>query len=58
LAVVLVCSRRKRAKARVSEKAVAEMPSDLYTIPEMGNTARPVELESEEGVRRVYEIGS
>ncbi|KAL3486344.1 hypothetical protein BJX62DRAFT_242043 [Aspergillus germanicus] len=58
LAVVLVYSRRKRAKAAVSEKAVAEMPSGLYTIPEMGNTARPSELGSEEGVRRVYEMGS
>ncbi|KAJ0415604.1 hypothetical protein BJY00DRAFT_293174 [Aspergillus carlsbadensis] len=57
LAVVLVCSRRKRVTARVSEKGLAEMPSGLYNIPEMDNTARPPELGSGRDARRVYELG-
>jgi hypothetical protein len=57
LAGVLVCSRRKREKAKVFEKGLAEMPSGLYNIPEMENTARPPELESGKDARRIYELG-
>ncbi|KAL5335489.1 hypothetical protein BJX70DRAFT_410386 [Aspergillus crustosus] len=58
LVIVLVCARRKRGKAKLGEKVLAEMPSDLSNIQEMDGTARPSELGSEEGARRVYELGS
>ncbi|KAL4937332.1 hypothetical protein BDV06DRAFT_74972 [Aspergillus oleicola] len=58
LVVVLVRTRRKRGRARVGEKVLAEMPSGFSSRQEMDGTARPSELGSEQGARRVYELGS